>query len=70
MSIAELMPTLKSLPRDEKLQVFRLLASELTREAGVDMLQSGVSYPIWTPFDAFDAAQSLQRMLEEDRVQK
>ncbi len=70
MSIAELMPTLKSLPRDEKLQAFRLLASELTREAGVDVLQSGESYPIWTPFDAYDAAQSLQRMLEEDRVQK
>jgi len=67
MSIAELLPTLKNLPRDEKLQVLRLMASELTQEAGVDILQSGASYPIWTPLDAYDAAQSLQRSLEEER---
>ncbi len=70
MSITELMPMLKSLPRDEKLQVFRLMASDLTQDAGVDILQSGASYPIWTPFNAYDAAQSLQRLLEEDRVQE
>jgi hypothetical protein len=67
MSFAELMPTLSSLPRHEKLQVLRLLAFDLTQEAGVDVLQDGASYPIWTPFGAEDAAQSLQRLLEEDR---
>ena len=70
MSIAELMPTLKSLPRDEKLQVLRLMASDLTQEAGVDIFQSNASYPIWTPFSAYDACESLQRLLEEDRMQK
>lgn len=70
MSIADLLPTLKSLPRYEKLQVLSLMASELTQEAGVDILQSGASYPVWTPLGAYDAAQSLQRLLEEDRVQK
>jgi hypothetical protein len=70
MSLAELMPTLKSLPRDEKIQVLRLLAFDLTQDAGVNVFQSGASYPIWTPFSAYDAAQSLQRLLEEDRVQK
>ena len=70
MSFAELVPTLTSLPRDQKLQVLRLLAFDLTQEAGVDVFQDGASYPIWTPFDAHDAAQSLQRLLEEDRVRK
>lgn len=70
MSIAELIPTLKGLPRDEKLQVLRLMASDLTEEAGVDIVQDGALYPVWTPFGAYDAAQALQRLLEEDRVQK
>lgn len=70
MSFAELMPSISSLPRAEKLQVFRLLALDLTQEAGVDAFRDGASYPIWTPFNADDAAQSLQRLLEEDRERK
>jgi hypothetical protein len=69
MSLAELMPALQNLPRDDKLQVIRLLVSDLTRQEGIDWLQSGASYPIWTPFDAYDAARSLQQLLDQDRVQ-
>ena len=70
MSLAELMPALQNLPRNEKLEVIRFLASDLTRQEGIDCLQSGASYPIWTPFDAFDAAKSLQRVLDQDRVER
>ena len=63
MSLADLMPALQKLPRDDKLDVIRLLVSDLTRQEGIDLLQSGASYPIWTPFDAFDAAKSLQQLL-------
>ena len=70
MSLAELMPALQNLPRDDKLQVIRLLVSDLTRQEGIDLLQSGASYPIWTPFDAYDAARSLQQLLDQDRVQR
>ena len=70
MSLAELIPTLQELPRDEKLAVIRLLVSDLTRQEGIDLLQSGASYPIWTPLDAYDAARSLQQLLDKDRVQQ
>jgi hypothetical protein len=70
MSVAELMPTLQNLPREDKLQVLQFLLSDLTQQAGVDLLQSGASYPIWTPFDAYDAARSLQQLLEQDRAQE
>jgi hypothetical protein len=71
MSVAELMPALQNLPREDKLQVIRFLVSDLTRQEGVDLLlQNGGSYPIWTPFDAYDAARSLQQLLEQDRVQR
>jgi hypothetical protein len=46
------------------------LVSDLTQHEGVDLLQSGASYPIWTPFDAHDAARSLQELLDQDRVQE
>jgi hypothetical protein len=65
MSVAELMPTLQNLLREDKLQVLQFLLSDLTQQAGVDLLQSGVSYPIWTPLDAYDAARSLQQLLEQ-----
>jgi len=69
MSLAELVPALHDLPRDEKLEVIRLLATELTRQEGIDLLQDGASYPVWTPLDAFDAAKSLQILLDQERVQ-
>lgn len=70
MSLAELMPALQNLPRQDKLEVIRLLVSDLTRQEGINCLQSGASYPIWTPFDAYDAARSLQQLLDQDRVQQ
>lgn len=68
MSLAELMPALQNLPRDDKLQVIRVLVSELTRQEGIDLLQSGACYPVWTPLDAYDAARSLQQLLDQDHV--
>lgn len=66
MSLAELMPILQNLPRQDKLEVVRYLMSDLTRREGVELLQNGATYPVWTPFDAFDAAKSLQQMLDQD----
>lgn len=68
MSLAELVPVLHDLPRDEKIEIIRLLVTDLTRQEGVDLLQSGASYPGWTPLDAFDAARSLQQLLDQERV--
>jgi hypothetical protein len=68
MTLAELMPALQSLPRDDKLRVIQLLVSDLTRQEGVElMLQDGASYPIWTPLEAYGAAQTLHELLEQDR---
>ena len=66
MSLAELMPALQNLPRDDKLEVIRLLVSDLTRQEGINLLESGASYPVWTPLEAYDAARSLQQLLDQD----
>jgi hypothetical protein len=70
MSLAELLPALQNLPRGEKLEVIRLLVSDLTRQEGLNLLQSGASYPIWTPLEAYDAARSLQQLLDQDPGQR
>jgi hypothetical protein len=69
-TVAELMPALQNLPREDKLQVIRFLVSDLTQQEGIDLLQSGASYPIWTPLDAYDAARALQQVLDQDRAQR
>lgn len=69
MSFAELVPALHDLRRDEKLEIIRLLATDLTRQEAIDLLQEGASYPVWTPLNAFDAAKSLQQLLDQDQVQ-
>ena len=69
MSLSELVPALQDLPRNEKLEVIRMLVTDLTRQEGIDLLQSGASYPVWTPLDAFDAARSLQQLLDQDQEQ-
>lgn len=66
MSIAELMPVLQTLPRADKLQVIQLLVTDLTRQEGIE-LQAGAAYPIWTPFEAHDAAQVLLQLLDKER---
>ena len=69
MSLAEMVPALHDLPRRDKLELIRLLVTGFTRQEGIDLLESGASYPVWTPLDAFDAARSLQQMLDQDQVQ-
>lgn len=70
MSLAELMPVLQNLPPNDKLEVIRFLVSDLTRQEGIDCLQSGASYPIWTPLKAYNAAMSLQHVLDQDRLER
>jgi hypothetical protein len=63
MSLSELVPALQILPRSDKLKVIELLMTDLTREEGIE-LQAGAAYPIWTPYDAYDAAQTLSTLLD------
>lgn len=58
MSFDELLPTLKELDRADKLRAMQFLVIEPTREEGV-LLDAGATYPVWSPFKAFDAANAL-----------
>ncbi len=65
--ITELLPQVQTLPKADKLRLLQFLVSELAREEGVSLLQSDENYPIWTPYNAFDAAATLLNALQEEQ---
>jgi len=68
MSLSELFPNVKLLPRADKLRLMQLLVVELAQEEGVSLLTAGDEYPIWTPLNTFGAAETLMKMLEDHKA--
>lgn len=67
MTIVELLPQLQALPRGEKLRVVEFLVSEIAREEELQPLVAGAAYQIWSPFDASEAAATLQSLLDQEK---
>ena len=68
MLVTELLPQVQTLPRADKLRLMQFLVFELAREESITLLQPDRDYPIWTPYDAFDAAETLLNVLGEEPV--
>ncbi len=66
--ITELLPKVQALPRADKLRLMQFLVFELAREEGIALLQPDEDYPIWTPYNAFDAAATLLDALKEEQA--
>jgi hypothetical protein len=65
--LIQLFPRLHELKRAEKLYVIQFLVSELAQEED-ELIQPGVAYPIWSPYNAFDAAAVMLQALAEAKV--
>jgi len=63
MISVELLNTLHKLNRADKLHIMQFLVSELAQEEA-DLLKAGMAYPIWSPYDAFEAAQTMLEVLK------
>ncbi len=68
MTLNDLIPELQALPRPDKLWVIQMMAAEVAREEDADLLKAGREYPIWSPFDAFEGAATLMRVLEQEKA--
>lgn len=68
MSVNELFPTVKMLPRADKLRLMQFLVIDLAQEEGVPLLAADAEYPVWTPLNAFEAASILSQMLQDHRA--
>jgi hypothetical protein len=66
MSLAELLPLVNNLNQTDKLSLFKLLAAEIP-DAELQMIFSASEYPVWSPYDATEAATILMQMIQDDR---
>jgi len=66
--VTELLPRVQSLPRADKLRLMQFLVLDLAREENITLLQPGQDYPVWSPYNAFDAATTLLNALKEDQT--
>ncbi len=64
MTVTKLFPTLRNLPRADKLKVIQFLVTELAQEE--PSLQPGATYPVWSPLNSHEAAQKLAQLLESE----
>ncbi len=73
MVSVELLNSLRSLNRAEKLHVLQVLVSDLAQEE-MTLLSAGLAYPVWSPYDSHEAADAMLKVLRaaepEDRVQR
>ncbi|MBM3836583.1 MAG: hypothetical protein FJ398_01260 [Verrucomicrobia bacterium] len=64
MKLDELLPVLHKLPRADKYRAVQFLTTELAQAEG-GLLQ-GSEYPVWSPFEAHDAAATLTQYLRDE----
>jgi len=57
------------LPRADKLRLMQFLVIDLAQEEGVPLLAADAEYPIWTPLNAFEAAETLWQTLETHKAE-
>lgn len=69
MSIAEIIPAVRTLSRDEKFRLARLLLDDLAEEELLSGLKQGQEFPLYTPEFVPGAAAQLAALLEEQGKQ-
>ena len=62
-----LISELRDLDRADKLRVMQFLLLELAKDEG-SVLKPNTDYPIWSPFNAYQAASVLMDMLNKDKT--
>ncbi len=63
MSLTELRPAVRALARRDKFLLVQELIAELSQEEGL----TASEYPVWSPYDAYDAAATLLQLLQQEK---
>jgi hypothetical protein len=66
MTLTEIIPTIKNLNRSEKIHLLQIIVYELAQEEK-NLIKSNEKYPIYSPLNAFEAGDTLLKLLEEDK---
>ncbi|MER3435954.1 MAG: hypothetical protein C4288_21910 [Leptolyngbya sp. ERB_1_1] len=68
MVSSELIATLRSLSRADQFHIMQLLLSELAQQE-TDLIKPGESYPVWSPYDADEAAEIMLKALQAAKTE-
>jgi hypothetical protein len=68
MVSSELISTLKGLSRSDKFHIMQLLISELAQQEP-NLIKPDQSYPVWSPYDAVEAADTMLKVLHAAQAQ-
>jgi hypothetical protein len=60
---SELISTLRELSRADKFHIMQILISELAQQE-TDLIKPDQSYPVWSPYDAVEAADTMLKVLK------
>ncbi len=63
----DLLATFQNLDRADKLYIVQVLISGLAQQEA-DLIKSGQSYPVWLPYDAFEAANTMLEVLQATKT--
>ncbi len=66
MSLSELIPLINNLSQPDKLSLFKLLVTQIP-DAELQVIFSASEYPVWSPYDATEAANILMQMIQDDQ---
>lgn len=68
MTLTELIPSIQKLNRrSEKIQLLQIIVNELDQEEQNQNLTHQEKYPIYSPLNAFEAADTLLQVLEKNK---
>lgn len=68
MTLVEMLPTIQSLPRADKLRLIQMLALDVAREEDIAADVAEKTVPIWSPHDSTQGAATLLNVLDQDKV--
>jgi len=67
MSLAEVLPNLKTLNRADKVRAIQFLANEIAREEGI-WFEENQEHEFFSLHDSFEASHALQKLLDEHQA--
>ena len=65
----EILTKLQSLDRADKLRAMQFLLQEIAKDENTILLPND-EYPVWTPYDADEAAQTLREYMEARKAKE
>ena len=68
MVSSQLISTLRELSRSDKYYIMQILISELAQQE-TDIIKPDQSYPVWSPYDADEAADTMLKVLQAAKAQ-